>query len=128
MKKMLLYISLIAWVCVGACRPHEEWSYLGQDAETCMLAIFPQGTAVDEVNSFLERHVQEPKGSNGGYTLREGISTVVKRGIEGRIAYEICFQSGLSSEERDRISEEFEKSPMLERLIIGTEAQDLIVQ
>lgn len=108
---------------LGGCWPESEWGELRGSSTDCILAIFPAGTTDQEINSFLSEHTQAPAAPRGGQPLRDVISAVIKRGIEGQIGYEICFRKNGDPAEINSIREGIKRSHLPERVLEGKEAE-----
>ena len=119
----MLLTALLVWTLLNGCWPEAEWTDLRGSATDCVVAFFPPDATHQQINAFLEEHTQGPAHPGGGYTLRTGVGAVIKRGIDDRTGYEICFWPDASPEQVRAIREGIKASPIVERVLEGEEAE-----
>ena len=125
--KITLISTLILSILAG-CHKDSEWTDLRGTGTACFLAIFHEEASPKAITDFLENHTQGPPHPGGGFSLREGINAVIKRGVEGQIAYEICFASNTELAKKAIFLQEVQKSPLVERVLEGEEIDKLLLR
>lgn len=125
-KRRILLGCLLLWTVFSGCWSEPEWTDLRRDATDCVVAVFPPEATIQEINGFLKEHTEASVAPRGGQPLRPSIGAVIKRGIDNKTAYEICFRPDADPAEVNAIREEIKASPVVERVLEGKQADEAI--
>jgi len=88
-------------------------------------AVFSSSVTHDQLEEFLGSTVHEPlKTPSGGTYLRPGIASVIKRGVDGNEAYEICLRSDASAKKKSELQQRIRSFNFVIRVIDESQKMD----